>query len=255
MKITKTLDLQKDGDWIIGSTPSPDRDQDRVIPSGIDVSNFQKNPTLFFGHNYSDPWALIGKVAEFSIGGDGLKFRPELRNPVNDGDPMTIIKSLWDSGLLRAASIGFIPKSGKPNELGGTDFTNIELLEISIVPIPANQEALRLSMKALGASSADVSNGGFRLAADGSIEVWDAPITKAMEQIELKRGRVLSSANETKLRGAYEQIGSVLAQIAQEPEQNAPEQEPEVKQDEPDIDTALAAELGEMLKAVKQMYQ
>lgn len=236
MKITKQLELQKDGDWIIGSTPSPDRDQDRVIPSGIDVSNFQKNPTLFFGHNYSDPWALIGKVAEFSIGSDGMKFRPELRSPVNDGDPMTIIKSLWDSGLLRAASIGFIPKAGKPNEYGGTDFTSIELLEISIVPIPANQEALRLSMKAL----------------DEQVDALPQAVTKTFEVPEAKRGRVLSAANEKSLRGAYEQIGSVLAQIAQEPEQNAPEQEPEVKDLTEADELALAAELGEMLKAVKQ---
>lgn len=247
MKITKQLDLQKEGDWIVGSTPSPDRDQDRVIPSGIDVSNFQKNPTLFFGHNYSDPWALIGKVAEFSIGGDGLKFRPELRNPVNDSDPMTIIKSLWDSGLLRAASIGFIPKSGKQNELGGTDFTSIELLEISIVPIPANQEALRLSMKAL-----DATHDAMLFDSDGKMYMSKEFLARGVEAPEQKRGRVLSSSNETKLRNAYESIGEVLAQTAQEPEQNAPEQQPEVKDAlTPEQEQVLAAELGKMLKAVK----
>jgi hypothetical protein len=109
-------------------------------------------------------------------------------------------------------------------------------LEWSLVPIPANQDALRMSMKALDVQAEPLPQ-----------------VNKAMEQIELKRGRVLSSANETKLRGAYDAIGAVLAQIAQEPEQNAPQQEPEAKS-EPDIESALAAELGEMLKAVTQKY-
>jgi hypothetical protein len=38
------------------------------------------------------------------------------------------------------------------NEVGGKDFVEWELLEISIVPIPANQNALRLAVKALDES-------------------------------------------------------------------------------------------------------
>lgn len=148
-KITKTYTVERKGDWIVASTPAPDRDKDRVMPQGINTDNFQKNPALFYGHNYSDPWALIGKVAEWKIDGNSMTFRPELRAPVNDTDPMNIIKSLWDSGLLKASSIGFIPRKGTKNEFGGMDFSEVELLEISLTPLPANQEALRLAMKAL----------------------------------------------------------------------------------------------------------
>jgi len=155
MKATKTLEVRKEGEWIIASNASVDRDKDRVMPMGIDISNFQRNPILIFGHNYHEPWAVIGRAAEIRLSPESLDIRPELRKPANDSDPMTIISSLWDAGLLRAASIGFIPKKGKPNSFGGTDFEEVELLEISLVPLPANQDALRLAVKGLNGERAD----------------------------------------------------------------------------------------------------
>jgi hypothetical protein len=66
---------------------------------------------------------------------------------------MNIIRLLWDEGLLRAASIGFTPMEWKENELGGKDFTKWSLLEISLVPIPANASALRLAAKGIDDST------------------------------------------------------------------------------------------------------
>lgn len=145
----KTLELKQEDGWMIASTPAVDRDRDRVMPTGADISNFQKNPVLLFGHVYDAPWAVIGKASDISVSHGDIRFRPELRQPANDNDPMTIVQALWDQGLLRAASIGFSPKEYKDNEHGGRDFTKWELFEISLVPVPANQEALRLAAKAI----------------------------------------------------------------------------------------------------------
>lgn len=150
MKITKTLDVTQSSDgWIIASTPAPDRDRDRVMPLGGDLSNYLKNPVVMFGHNYWEPWALIGRAAEMQTDASGIRFRPELREPANESDPMHVIRALWDQNLLRAASIGFMPIESRENELGGRDFLKWELLEISLVPVPANQEAIRMAVKAL----------------------------------------------------------------------------------------------------------
>jgi hypothetical protein len=237
----KTLDFQvlekaDNGGRILISNASFDRDADRVFPLGAQIDSYLKNPVVQWGHGYDSPWQTVGRTTGLEITPDGIVASFELRPAANDQDPQNIVKLLWDGGWIRTASIGFIPKAAQPNQSGGNDFTQWELLEWSLVPIPANSEALRMSIKAL----------------DTQAEPMPA-ITKGIEQIELKRGRVLSSANEGKLRGAYDAIGAVLAQIAQEPEQNAPQQEPEAKS-EPDDQTAVAAELGEMLKAVKQMY-
>lgn len=146
----KSFSIEKSQDgWLVASTPDRDRDRDRVFPRGLDLTNFLKNPVLMFGHNYQDPWSLIGKVADFQIDDTGFRIMPELRQPASDTDPMHIIRSLWDSGYLKAASIGFNPIEYKPNTDGGVDITKAELLEVSLVPIPANQEALRRAIKAI----------------------------------------------------------------------------------------------------------
>lgn len=150
MKITKTLDITTNSDgWIVASTPAVDRDRDRIMPLGIDLTNYQKNPVVIFGHNYAEPWAVIGRAADMQVDGSSLRFRPELREPANENDPMHIVRALWEQNLLRAASIGFIPREARENEFGGKDFLKSELLEISLVPIPANQDAIRLAVKAL----------------------------------------------------------------------------------------------------------
>lgn len=155
MKITKILNIENSGDgWIVASTPTPDRDRDRVMPMGAQLANFERNPVVMFGHNYFEPWALIGRAADMQLDASGLRFRPELREPANESDPMHIIRALWDQNLLRAASIGFNPIESRENELGGRDFTKWELLEISLVPVPANQEAIRMAVKALSAKDA-----------------------------------------------------------------------------------------------------
>ncbi len=147
----KTFEIKAAEDGrMIASTPDVDRDKDRVLPNGAKLENFIKNPVLMYGHNYRDPWALIGKVGDLQIDSSGLNFVPELREAANDADPMTVIRALWDQKLLRACSIGFNPTKWMENEVGGKDFVEWELLEISIVPIPANQNALRLAAKAIG---------------------------------------------------------------------------------------------------------
>jgi HK97 family phage prohead protease len=152
----KTFEIKAAEDGrMIASTPDVDRDKDRVMPNGAKLENFIKNPVLMYGHNYRDPWALIGKVGDLQIDSSGLNFVPELREAANDADPMTVIRALWDQKLLRAASIGFNPTKWMENEVGGRDFVEWELLEISIVPIPANQNALRLAAKAIDGGSED----------------------------------------------------------------------------------------------------
>jgi HK97 family phage prohead protease len=147
----KAFDIAQQADgWIMASAPNVDRDADRVMPMGIDCENYRKNPVLIFGHSYSDPASIIGKAAEIAVDETGLRILPELRTPATPNDPMHIVKALWDAGILRAASIGFRPINMVKNAFGGNDILACELLEVSIVPIPANQSALRLVAKAMG---------------------------------------------------------------------------------------------------------
>lgn len=185
------LETRKDGGKILISTPSFDRDADRVLPMGGRVDDYLKNPIVQWGHNYYDPWATIGRTTSLEITPDGLVADFELRPAANDLDPQNIVLLLWNGGWVKTASIGFKPEAAAPNERGGLDFTGWSLLEWSVVPIPANQDALRLAHESYPKAM--------------------SAYTKA-----LKAGRVLSTANEQKLRDARDAIDSVLSQMPAE---------------------------------------
>jgi len=131
------------------STGALDRQLDRVIPSGAQIDNYMKNPVVQWGHNYRDPWATIGETQQLTIDAEGITAEFTLREPANESDPMHVVLALWQQGLIRTASIGFNPTKWGDNPEGGYDFREWELLEWSLVPVPANQEALRLAVKSL----------------------------------------------------------------------------------------------------------
>jgi len=190
----KTFEIKAAEDGrMIASTPDVDRDKDRVIATGARLDNFLKNPVLMYGHNYRDPWALIGKAADLQVDAGGINFQPELREPANDSDPMTVIRALWDQKLLRAASIGFNPTKWMENEVGGRDFVEWELLEISIVPIPANQNALRLAAKA-------IDGGGEELATTQPVQ----PVVESANDGNIDEGVLLA------LAGFLETVGESM---------------------------------------------
>lgn len=162
----KVLDRRKDGGRIIISTGGADRDRDRVFPQGCESGNYLNNPIVQWGHNYYDPWATVGRTKTLEITETGIVADFELRPAANDQDPQNITLLLWEGDWIRTASIGFQPKSAVPNDFGGMDFVSWELLEWSLVPVPANQDALRLAAKqypvAFKAYQAEIEKRGAR---------------------------------------------------------------------------------------------
>jgi len=152
--IRKAFDIEvterrKDGGRIVINTDVLDRDRDRVFPSGARVDNYLANPVVQFAHNYREPWATIGKTNSLTITEHGIEADFELRPAANEHDPQNIVLLLWNGGWIRTASIGFNPTRAEDNEEGGRNYVDWELLEWSLVPVPANQTALRLAVKAL----------------------------------------------------------------------------------------------------------
>jgi HK97 family phage prohead protease len=145
----EVVSKQDGGGRIVISTAGTDRDRDRVMPRGCLTDNYIKNPVVMWGHSYHSPSDVIGRTLTLEATDAGLVAEFELRPAANDQDPQNIVRLLWDGGWVRTASIGFRPIEVQPNEFGGHDFTAWELLEWSLVPIPANADALRLAAKAL----------------------------------------------------------------------------------------------------------
>lgn len=127
---------------VIASTNSIDRQGDSVDQNGWELENYMANPVMLWAHEYDSlPVARAISLDRTTPG----KLIADFEFATAEMNPMAAqIKALYDGGFLNAVSVGFIAK-----ERSGNVITKSELLEISFVPVPANQDALRLAYKSL----------------------------------------------------------------------------------------------------------
>jgi HK97 family phage prohead protease len=122
----------------IASKEVVDRMGDIVKIAGIKTDNYIKNPVILFNHN---PDKIIGKAVDVLKTNDSLIVKIQFANTPLAQE----IKELVAEGFLNTLSIGFMSLQYKQNDNGnGIIYESVELLEISIVSIPANPEAVVL---------------------------------------------------------------------------------------------------------------
>ncbi len=137
------------------STNDVDRDSEIVLPNGIDRKMFRKNPVILFGHDSSRP--PIGYSLWEKVEGNLLKSFVKIADRPADYPPIEwfpeTIFHLIEQKVLRGISIGFLPLEARPpleKEIVNNPswaaakriITKSMLLEISVVPIGCNQNAL-----------------------------------------------------------------------------------------------------------------
>lgn len=125
----------------IASTEVQDRAGESIEVAGWDLKNFKSNPVLLAFHDHTQPIGKVTKIWVEKSNKPKLMFKAWISDATETARG---IKRLMGDGVLRAFSVGF-----KPYDQDGTKFTKQELLEISVVSVPANQEALRLAYKSL----------------------------------------------------------------------------------------------------------
>ena len=134
-----------------------DRDGDILRASGVDFSNYLKNPVFLGFHNSRD--FPLGKVVKFWVEGDRVKadvYFPKIEELSSDINNVSEKARLIDfcyhcykTGMLNAVSVGFIPLEWIETE-NGYDILKWELLEFSAVAVPANQDAIAEAVKSFG---------------------------------------------------------------------------------------------------------
>jgi len=140
--ITSTFEksnLEEDGSITIkglASTNALDRTGDIIDHNawkdgGLD--NYGDNPIILFNHDYNRP---IGRAKYCDVTQNGLEIEAKISKSA--GDVVDLIKD----GVLGAFSVGFKVKDAEYNkETDGFFIKSAELLEVSVVSIPANQTA------------------------------------------------------------------------------------------------------------------
>lgn len=130
------------------TTPSPDRVGDVVEPLGV---KFNNPMPLLWQHRSDKP---VGTVTFDKPTKNGITFEAKLANIDEPGALKDRIDEAWQSvksGLVRAVSIGFRAIEYAFIEGGGIRFTESEVLELSLVTIPANADATISSIKSIDA--------------------------------------------------------------------------------------------------------
>lgn len=130
----------------IASTPKADRMGDIVEPLG---ARFALPMPLLWQHDSHQP---VGQVEFAKPTKAGIPFKATLVSPA-DVESETLKQRLLEAadsirtGLVKAVSIGFRPIEWSIMEDGGWRFLEWEWMELSLVTIPANAEAVITTLK------------------------------------------------------------------------------------------------------------
>ena len=146
--LLQTKDFKEDDDKFyiegIASTPTPDRMRDIVEPLG---AKFKTPMPLLWQHRHDAP---VGHVTFAKPQKDGIPFKGELPKVKEEGALKSRIDEAIHSvkyNLVSAVSIGFNPIEFSYKDDGGIHFNEWEWMELSLVTIPANSEAVLRAVK------------------------------------------------------------------------------------------------------------
>jgi HK97 family phage prohead protease len=118
------------------------RDGDAWEPSGVDLSAYRQNPVVLRDHN---PMLVIGTAASIglSVAGDCIGIRIQFA-ATGVSAAADEARGLAKAGLLKGISAGIDPLDCEPLRNGsrGVRVLTSELLEVSLVSVPADQDAL-----------------------------------------------------------------------------------------------------------------
>lgn len=132
----------------VATTPKLDRVFDVVEPEG---ARYELPLPLLWQHDHLAP---VGSVESASVSSKGIRFRARIAKP-EPSDPPALrfrLEEAWASvkkGLVRAVSVGFNSLDMSLLETGGLHFREWDWLELSLVTIPANQDATITTIRSI----------------------------------------------------------------------------------------------------------
>lgn len=133
----------------LASDETPDSYGDIVRVEGWDLKRYKRNPIILFNHKSDVPVGHSPKTA-IDDARNALVSRIKLADE-GTSDFIDTLYKLMKQRIVRAVSVGFRPTKDveilrdKEGNFEGLEFNGQELLEISIVSIPANPNSLSLA--------------------------------------------------------------------------------------------------------------
>lgn len=141
-----TCDVKTHGDEpvldFIASDETVDRYNEVIELDGWQLDNYRRNPVVLDSHDYYSIGSVLGRSDEVKIEEGKLRNRVRfaLDNPMGN-----MAYKMARGGFIKSESVGFIPIEWvRGNEAAGEPYRTFkkqELLEVSLVAVPANPGA------------------------------------------------------------------------------------------------------------------
>lgn len=208
----KSVDAERRTFAGIATTPTPDRDGDIIEPLGIRF----KNPIQL--HLHHDQRLPVGTATLGTPTPAGIPFQASIPHVQEPGVVKSRVDEAWHSirhGLIRGVSIGFRAARDGVETLrtGGSRFKAIEVLELSLVSIPANVEATITAIKSLdvarlaasGTSPRIPSTPGAAGLPTGRAMTTSEQLTAAKTELQTKSARFEELLNKDRDEGGLDQ--------------------------------------------------
>jgi hypothetical protein len=178
-----------------------------MVLAGGDFTNYLKNPVILANHNYGDSEksTVIGKALDVNIVGSQLIFKIQFADTPNGNEWFY----LYANKFMNASSIGFIPKEYTPNDSGGEDFTSWELLELSMVAVPCNPEAVQNAYKAGKISKSMIEKINESEVENMKVEELNILVSKTVDE----KMKTLNASHVTEIAAKVKEIGELKDQI------------------------------------------
>lgn len=207
--------VDKDEIVAIASSDVEDRQGEIVDVGGWELENFNKAPRLLWGHDHQKlPVGKVTKIWVEKSANPKLMFKAQFQEVTDFGKA---VKKLFDQGFLNTFSVGFKPIDSEHDEdvKSGLRFTKQELLEISVVNVPANPDALTLAYKSLQkegyADQAPKIFGEVNVQLIGRIDKLEEDVkyaVKGLKQLNPRHGRSRIAKERASLLKAIERSAS-----------------------------------------------
>lgn len=195
---------------VIAASGRADRVGDIVKIDGIEYESYMKNPVILWAH---DHYALpVGKAVNVENNKGKLVMTIQFATAEEYAFADTVYRMVL-GGYLNGVSIGARVKEAEyikdeDGHIVGRKFTSLELLELSVVPIPADSKALVTAVK-----SGSVSSEEFEECFTKTLEApLDLPNENAV-QIKTDDGESLSAEEEALMKEQIAQLEKRIAEL------------------------------------------
>lgn len=223
---------------VIITTENLDRFNEVIKLDGWELEHYMKNPVVLWGHDHH--LLPIGVCTSISVVDGKMIAKGKFATHEHAQE----IRKLYDLGIVKATSVGFIEK-----EREGNLITKAELIEFSFVSVPANPYALSLAMKEALSINDLVTKGIFE------IQTKDAEPEPVVEDEDLDEpdNTVVVEARDFRTKAVRPIIDNLKALLIALEALDV--EEPERKEDEPIVadETAEEKQYREFMEGKKTL--